>query len=413
MTPMRAIAPLLSLLFVASFACADTVWLKDGSKREGRVVDQGPSVRVVTPHGSVSIEKTQIDHIDAGPSPWDVYAEKAAVLLADDDDGHFALAEWCGEHNLQIERLRELEATLDANPDHAGARKALGFVLQDGKWMTAREAMIAQGMVEYDGRWVRPEERDLLEEAKRTIEIEKEYSARLRLWIKDTGSEDPLRRKEAYEKLEQVSDADKVEALLAALYDENKEVRAYAATALAKIPDTRVVRGLSYRTLYDTSPAIAEIALRSLQALNLPETTAKFCEALRSRQRAVRLRAEIALGEIGDERAIEPLVDTIEVSLKENAGIIRMSESNPDPEKGRGGASLFGGTGQEVVGTSGGIEDGSNNPDEIDRERHAILSALKRLTGFQFGYNVERWRWWLDLRRKNAKKDAPAAPPAK
>ncbi|MBI3097350.1 MAG: HEAT repeat domain-containing protein [Planctomycetes bacterium] len=410
---MRALLLPALLLLTLATASADVVWLKDGSRREGRVVDQGPSIRVITPHGSISIEKSQIDHIDAGPSPWDSYAEKAAALLPEDADGHFALAEWCGEHRMPIERQRELEAAVLANPDHAAARKALGFVLQDGRWMTEREALIARGMVEYEGRWVRPEERDLLEEAKRTIEIQKEYSARLKQWIRQTGDEDPLVRKEAYGKLEQIPPADLVEPLLAALYDENPEVRAYATAALAKMPDTRVVRGLVYRTLYDASPAIAEMALRSLQSMNLPETTSKFCESLRSRQRGVRLRAEISLGEIGDERAIEPLIDAFEHSLRENAGTVSITETNPDPAKARGGASLFGGTGQEVVGATGGIEDGSNNPDQIYAERQAILAALKKLTGFQFGYNLERWRWWLELQKKNAKKDPDPAAPVK
>jgi hypothetical protein len=45
---------------------------------------------------------------------------------------------------------------LKVDPDHAGARAALGYVLENGRWITEDDQMRARGMVKFQGRWMTP-----------------------------------------------------------------------------------------------------------------------------------------------------------------------------------------------------------------------------------------------------------------
>ena len=54
------------------------------------------------------------------------------------------------------------EQALVLDPEHAVARRALGYVLYEGIWMTADEVMRAKGYVLYKGEWMAPLTREVL-----------------------------------------------------------------------------------------------------------------------------------------------------------------------------------------------------------------------------------------------------------
>jgi hypothetical protein len=64
---------------------------------------------------------------------------------------------------------------LRVDPDHPGARAALGYVLDGGRWITLADRNRAQGLVELDGEWMTPQERARrLEERRLARERERE-----------------------------------------------------------------------------------------------------------------------------------------------------------------------------------------------------------------------------------------------
>ena len=149
----------LAAVLLSSPANADTIYLKSGSKFEGKVEEKGDQVVLHLENGSkMSFPKDMVVHIARGPAPWEVYAQKVKKLQADDADAHLEMAKWCRGKKLRRRAARHLEATIKLRPDDAEAHKLLGHEKFEGKWMTREETLKAKGYVEVKGKWMSPEE---------------------------------------------------------------------------------------------------------------------------------------------------------------------------------------------------------------------------------------------------------------
>ena len=175
-------AVMVSLVFGVGL-WADVVHLTDGRKIEGKVVDAGDVVKVVTRMGTVTLPKDQVARIEKKKTLADEYKEKAAALADDDVEAHYKLSLWCKENRLTRERVIELKKVLELDKNHEKARAALKYVKIDGKWVKAR-----RGMVYVNGKWVKPEE--AVTEGKSLYEMEKYEDAAKVL----TGAADNLRK---------------------------------------------------------------------------------------------------------------------------------------------------------------------------------------------------------------------------
>jgi hypothetical protein len=148
-------------------ARGDTVTLDNGKSLEGHVVDNGDTITVEMAQGSVKLAKARVKAISTKVTPEDEYRSRCAeiqgALSAHELEPaaaaarFFELAEWAGEQGLSRGRAECLRRTIDLDPDHAGAREALGFVLQDGRWLTKAEHYKEMGFVLHKGQWVSPE----------------------------------------------------------------------------------------------------------------------------------------------------------------------------------------------------------------------------------------------------------------
>lgn len=171
-TPRRATwAALAALVLLATpSVSADIVILKNGKRLEGRVEEAGDSIVIHLRHGSVKIRRDRIESIVKKTTALDEFHEKAEALeakaAAEKLDGParaelwYELAGWALEQDLPRSRLDALQQTLAADPDHAKAREALGYVRFDGRWVTGAERHRAMGLVQYEGQWVTAEARD-------------------------------------------------------------------------------------------------------------------------------------------------------------------------------------------------------------------------------------------------------------
>jgi hypothetical protein len=87
----------------------------------------------------------------------------AKGVKADDVKGLMALAQWARDNKLPKQADETLERVIKLEPDHAEARIALGFERVAGKWVKGDELQKAKGLVEYQGKWVTPEDKALFE----------------------------------------------------------------------------------------------------------------------------------------------------------------------------------------------------------------------------------------------------------
>lgn len=137
--PVRPLLPCVVALALLAAASADEVYLKNGSVIEGDVSERGERVEIATGGGVMTIERSQVERIVRKQSRADDYALRAAEVREGDIEGHRALALWCEEHDLYVERRQEYEAILRVSPEDPQARAALGYVRVMGRWVTVSE----------------------------------------------------------------------------------------------------------------------------------------------------------------------------------------------------------------------------------------------------------------------------------
>ena len=173
-------ALLLALLVGAAAASqADVVFLKSGSKLEGRVVERSEtSVEIDIGAGSLTLPMSSVDRIEEGRSPLDDFDERAGALSADDRDGWLQLARWASGEGLGAQSRWAYEHVLEIDPKDSEANRALGRIEIDGRWLTEEEAYRARGYVEFEGQWMTPVEQDAILRSREADQVAAEAQAR-------------------------------------------------------------------------------------------------------------------------------------------------------------------------------------------------------------------------------------------
>jgi hypothetical protein len=160
-----SIVALISALLVGvpTASLADVVFLKSGSKMEGRIVERTEtSVEIDIGSGSLTLPMSSVDHIEEGGSVLDEIDERAKALSSDDLDGWLELARFASREGLGAQSRWAYEHVLELDPNDAEANRALGRVEIDGRWMTEDEAYRARGYVNFEGEWMTPAQQDAI-----------------------------------------------------------------------------------------------------------------------------------------------------------------------------------------------------------------------------------------------------------
>ncbi len=173
---MRIPAVAAALLLLGAAAAADEVRTRDGRVIEGKVLqDDAAGVKIrLRFGGEITVARADVASVERKDLPEDAVAKKRSALAAADVEGRWALALEAKE--LKVRRAYEelVDEVLRLDPSHAAANEARGNVLYDGKWLKPadRDRLAAakertekakQGLVEHQGRWVTPEEKEALE----------------------------------------------------------------------------------------------------------------------------------------------------------------------------------------------------------------------------------------------------------
>lgn len=416
----------LGVLLWPSVAAADVIRLTNGGELRGTIsgTEQSPDetqrsandgpVSIKTLSGAtVVVDRDQIEFATRRPVILEHY-EVRAQQTADTVEAQWALAEWCREHNLESERKVHLERVIELDPDHEKAHHALGHTKHNGEWTTRDAVMKAQGYVKYKGRYVTPQELEIIKKSAAERKAEQAWYPKVRLWQTWLTGRDPDRRNLGLANLKAINDPDAVTALAHFLSDDsNKAVRGLYVKILGQIPGIEPVAALVKQSLFDADYEVRYQALNALSPEQYEAAMPLYVRALQDEKNAVVVRAADALRRIGDERAVPNLIDALVTTHRYQ---IRVPSSNQF-NLGFGTNGTFANPGQvplppdvEAALRTGQLPQGvivlppqvPTLPQKarvvtVERtyKNSEVLSALKTLTGKSFGYDERTWRlWW-------------------
>jgi hypothetical protein len=150
-----SIAVLVGLVWmVAGRANADSVHLVGGSVIEGKAIRQGDKVIVELSGGQIAVDAESVERIERSESDVDRFERRYAALGKSDVAARVALADFCRDRGLREREERLLREVIEISPDHHEARTRLGFVRDRDTWISREEHARAQGLVEYEGRFI-------------------------------------------------------------------------------------------------------------------------------------------------------------------------------------------------------------------------------------------------------------------
>ncbi|MGE3315389.1 MAG: hypothetical protein AB7O26_09750 [Planctomycetaceae bacterium] len=223
----RFLAITSCLLICAAFApedlSADIVRLKNGGEVRGTVEAAGKGqtrskeepaevvVRTLT-GAKVVVGRAEVEDIEKRPLSAEEY-DRRARTVSDDVESRWALAEWCRVRNLKLQRAEQLERIIQLDPAHEKAHYGLGHSRLDGQWVDRNEVLRERGYINYKGRYVSAEEREVLEKAAANREDEIKWFKKIRLWHTWLNHSDPERYRQGLDELSRVNDPDAIAAL--------------------------------------------------------------------------------------------------------------------------------------------------------------------------------------------------------
>jgi hypothetical protein len=337
------------------------------------------------------------------------YLEKSVTAQSARD--RFALGLWCREKGLLPEATAQFREAVRIDPEMAGARDALGDRKVDGRWVSSAESMRCKGLVQFEGRWVLPEEKAVLaapaeERARLTREGD-----RARKLIETMASGDSRQVLLAREAMAGVDAQAKVAPLCFALRVKEKGVRLFAAEELGRVRDRRAMRPLVARALRDPDPEVRAACVDAAKAVGDPGLMAPFARAFTTAGSAeIRAAAAEAIGRVGNVRGVAILVYSLEAHGGGPRSYIYTANQ----------MSFVQDFDVEVAQTAfiadpqiGVLQDGvvldvkvaSSEWYSTRVERQAIMGALHELTGAALGDDAGSWKKWM---KEHREKPSPA-----
>lgn len=378
------------LCAVAAPARADTVVLENGGRITGTVmegeIDNRLSIR--TPEGAVvTLDREHIKAVERLRPIEREYLQRREQI-PDTVEAHLELAEWCTSNFLGEQRDAELRRVLELDPDQQRARSLLGYIKTEQGWQTRDEIMQQRGYVRYKGRWMLPQEVQILEEKAAAESQQQEWIRKLAVWTEWLGTD---RTAAAEKEIREIRDPAAVGAILKMIEREKRDtVRLLLIDTLGQIESPQAKRALAILAMNDPLEEARLTCLDHLVEQPTPDIVPYFVNFLKSNDNKMIHRAARALQRLGDPSAIPALIDALVTTHK-----IKLTE-------GRSGAMTAAfGTGPDGN-VMPGLSMGDNKPKYV-RQRVAnrpVLEALVTLSGANFGFEQKAWRTWY-AKQKN------------
>lgn len=381
-------------------ASADLFLLKNGGRVEGNWInrdEENPEKYVVSTGEGAEVEllSANVSRV-VESSPAERRYQELLPRMPDSAWGNWQMAEWCLKHRLLEERTGHLEAVIELDPDHADARRALGYTLRNGQWARPDDVMRARGYVQHSGRWYLPQEIELVKSREARQAEDAQWRQQIKRWHGWLGTQ---RDRDAREQFATLADPAASGAITSLLEHEDRpQVQLLLIKTLGRLGGQAAETALVRVALTSENATHREVARDHILALGGNWAYGQFLAALGSKDVNHLRRAAFALGMLGNREAVVPLIDVLVTRHK-----IVTTEGGP------GQLSPVFGTGPSGGGT-GFSAGGTTRVHNKDVAHAEVLNALKQLTDVNFGYNQAQWRAWyfqansppsLNLRRED------------
>lgn len=394
---LRSPVCLILAALTAAPAAADQFVLSSGGRIEGRLLNPEEKPRktyqIQTDVGLLTLSAERVEEVIAASPQERDYAE-LLPKMPPTADGNWRMAKWCQQNSLNEHRRRHLEAVISLDPNHADARRALGYSLDESgnKWILPEVVNRQQGLVRHGSRWVVPVDVTLQKLREERELRQKELRKLMKTWR--TWIVKPRSKKEAEGRRQFLAlrNPDAVPGLNELLRekDEPRALKILYIEALHRIGSAGGAVALIKEVLETKEPEVRDKALDALQDIGRQHAIAAFGKTLHdSDNRKVNLAA-VGLAAMNDRESVPALIDALvtkhKFQLRQQGGAL-----NP----------VFGGPG----GGLGGLNMGGNKPKIIEKtfSNENVRDALVKLTGVNHGFDQQAWRHWL-IRR-----DAPVS----
>lgn len=386
----QLVAFAIAIFGCAGIARADVFDLAGGGRLEGKVIqvddaDKSTYVIDLANGGRLTIARSQVTRIDTTSEAETEY-QKLALTSPDTVEGHEKLAEWCKQHKLQHEYQAHMARILELNPNHAEARTALGFRNQDGQWMNRDDVMAARGLVMYEGKYVTPQQVEILEQQKKSRLTQADWKNTIEQLRRQLTGRRQDNSAQARAKIQSLNDPGAADAVVAVLHRENDPdlKRLWIETA-ARLNSRVAIDALVDLSLNDPDDEIRHQCLEYLIKSGRPGISTPYIRALKDSHNEMVNRAAAALGLIKDHDSIGPLIDALITKHR-----VKVSDANPDQH-----AYTF-------SKDSSSYSFGSSGPQVVNQtfRNQAARDALVGISGANFEYDQEQWRNWLAAQAK-------------
>lgn len=416
--PLRVALVLLLVCLGGSFvtARADFVILKSGGEIRGeflsdlKTIDQAPQVSIRTLSGArVTVVREEVESlIRRRPIAEEYETQRRAA--PDTVDGNWEVAKWCREKSLTNERAVHLRRVIEFDPEHVAAHRALGHVHDRGRWVTRDEMLAARGYVKHKGKHVLPQELERTHQKERFTEAERTWFKRVKLWQGWLLSERTEQQSAARTRLTGIRESEAIAALVSSFRDApDEEHRLLLVKVLSLIEDNRALRPLVAQSVIDESHKVRDAAINAVRRKDVTKAIPIYLRALKDGANSIVNRAGTALGQLGDERVIPSLIESL-ITRHEYSALVRDENAQTFTDDDAKGVIA-------ILAPSGAVkgefrqspaplpnsESAIGDDDEFvkvdiarDDENPGVLAALNLLTDRNFGYDAQAWREWYN-----------------
>jgi hypothetical protein len=380
----------------------DVFVLTTGGEIHGELLNPNESPRrryVIRPYagGKVTVAAATVTNV-VRQRPIEIAYDQMKLEMGNTIDGQWKLAEWCRDNGLLVQRDSHLQRVIQLDPNHAEARRLLGYSRDGDRWLTRDEEMKARGYVKYNGRWIVRQQADIFAKRDKERAIKKKYYDEIRRWRGWLDRDERSVAAEAY--ISDIRSPYAIDALLKNFESVKKyEHKVIFARALGNIQHGSAVQNLvEWSIRFDDLSDKEEnedfryLCFDLLEKKKPPMAVAMYINALRSDKNHEVNRGAIGLVRMGDKTAVQPLIDALVTEHK-----FKIGRGNPGQT-----TTSFGGP----VGGSGGTSFGTGGGPKVVKRlirNEEVLAALQEMTGKDFHFDQRAWHAW----HKTQKPDAP------
>jgi hypothetical protein len=431
----RVGAAVVLVVLGAGESRADRITLRGGGQIRGKVLpdpDHPDRVKILSETGKtpLSFQKAQIVQVTAEPSVLDEYLLRREKM-APGAQGNYELGRWCEEHKLKDLAELHFEAAVTSDKSYEPAHQKLGHVRVGDHWIWGDELREAQGLVRYKGQWISKQEKEQRAAAAANSAEQAAWVRRLKLLrqIFLYGAED--RRRDAEQQLMAIREPLVVTPLLQVFGGDEPPLRTLLDQILERIPGPEAAGALVKHLLFETEVEVRQGTMSALVKRREPTVVAALVQALGSKDPPVVNRAAWALGQLGAVTTVPKLIPAL-ITFQQRfvmppvqgwpSGNTGASFGSVAPMSGLGGSSFssvssfglltppvvgagavgYGATGIPVPALpSATFSSGSAPREQMPRiitlrfQNVEVLSALVKLTGQDFGFDVNAWQRWV------------------